>query len=62
MQKVFLSVLDTIEENYKGKDKIKIEEIQDLIETSLKENGYNDVYESFSSYRERSYKSGLGGG
>ena len=53
MQKVFLSVLDTIEENYKGKDKIKIEEIQDLIETSLKENGYNDVYESFSSYRER---------
>lgn len=33
--------------------KIKIEEIQDLIEKKLLEQGYNDVYESFSGYRER---------
>lgn len=34
-------------------EKIKIEEIQDLIEMSLKEEKYDDVYESFSTYRER---------
>lgn len=33
-------------------DKIKIEKIQDLIEFELKENGYNDVYNSFAEYRE----------
>ena len=35
------------------KDKIKIEEIQDLIETSLKEKKYDEVYDSFANYRER---------
>lgn len=35
------------------RDKIKIEEIQDLIEAELKEGGYNDVFESFSAYREK---------
>lgn len=34
-------------------DKIKIEEIQDMIELRLKNTGYQDVYESFSEYRER---------
>lgn len=34
------------------KDRIKIEEIQDLIEEELKENNYMDVYKSFSEYRE----------
>jgi len=53
MQRVFHDVLDRIEVDYKDKDKIKVEEVQDLIETSLKENGYEDVYESFSNYRER---------
>ena len=33
-------------------EKIKIEEIQDLIEKELQNCGYNDVYESFSEYRE----------
>ena len=33
-------------------EKIKIEEIQDLIEKELQSCGYNDVYESFSEYRE----------
>ena len=53
MQKVFKDVLARIEKEYKDKDKIKIEEIQDLIETSLKANKYEDVYTSFSEYRER---------
>ncbi len=35
------------------KDRIKIEDIQDLIEQQLKENGYEDVYNSFSEYREK---------
>ena len=34
-------------------EKIKIEEIQDLIEKYLKQEGYSDVYYSFSEYRER---------
>jgi len=53
MQKVFKDVLARIEKEYKDKDKIKIEEIQDLIETSLKANKYEDVYTSFSEYREK---------
>lgn len=34
------------------KDKIKIEEIQDLIEAELRENNYVDVYNCFATYRE----------
>lgn len=34
-------------------EKIKIEEIQDMIEVALKEEKYVDVYDSFSTYRER---------
>ena len=53
MQKVFHDVLDRIKKEYVGKDKIKIEEIQDLIEQSLKANKYNDVYDGFVEYREK---------
>ena len=53
MQKVFQDVLSRIEKEYADKDKIKIEEIQDLIETSLKAKKYDDVYEAFSDYREK---------
>ena len=53
MQKVFHDVLGRISKDYQDKEKIKIEEIQDLIEKSLKENKYEDVYESFAEYRER---------
>lgn len=53
MQKVFHDVLERIEKEYKEKDKIKIEEIQDLIEQSLKAKKYDDVYEAFANYRER---------
>lgn len=52
IQKVYQSVINKIEKNYKDKEKIKIEEIQDLIEDELRKK-YEDVYESFSEYRER---------
>ena len=55
IQKIYQDVISTIDKEYveAKKDKIKIEEIQDLIENSLKKKGYEDVYKSFSEYRER---------
>ena len=53
MQKIFQDVLNRIEKEYADKDKIKIEEIQDLIETSLKAKKYDEVYEAFANYREK---------
>ncbi len=49
--KVYNDVIKSIEKNYK--DKIKIEEIQDLIEESLNKKGYIEVHNSFAEYRER---------
>jgi len=49
--KIYNKVIEKIEKS--EKEKIKIEEIQDLIEEQLKSNGYEDVYESFKAYRER---------
>ena len=49
--KVYNAVIDQIEKE--GKDKIKIEEIQDMIEEQLQKKGYLDVYEAFKAYRER---------
>ncbi len=51
IQKVYKEVISRIDKEYT--DKIKIEQIQDLIEESLKKKGYPDVYEHFSEYRER---------
>ncbi len=53
IQKVYKKVLKTIEKEYQDKDKIKIEDIQDIIEDTLKKEDYLDVYKSFSEYRER---------
>ena len=53
INKVYNSVIDKIEKDYAGEGKIKIETIQDLIEEELKKEGYDDVYKSFSEYRER---------
>ena len=50
---VYEGVLKRIEKEYANEDKIKIETIQDMIEEQLQKKGYNDVYESFSEYRER---------
>lgn len=57
INKVFVDVLKDIEEFQKKNDKIKIEEIQDMIEDRLKRQKYLDVYKSFSAYRENRKKS-----
>lgn len=51
VNKVYESVLKNIEKLQT--EKIKIEEIQDMIEDELRKQNYEDVYESFSSYREK---------
>lgn len=53
VNKVYTGVIKRIEKDYEDSDKIKIEEIQDLIEEELQKQGYDDVYQSFSEYRER---------
>lgn len=53
VQKVYQSVLKRIDKEYEAEDRIKIEDIQNLIEEELKHNKYDEVYESFSAYRER---------
>ena len=53
IQKVYQSVIKKIIKDYKNEEKIKIENIQDMIEEMLKKYNYDDVYKSFSEYRER---------
>lgn len=54
IQKVYQAVLKKIKKDAETKNnKFKIEEIQDYIENELSSKGYDDVYQSFSSYRER---------
>ena len=57
IQKVYQNVIKKIIKDYKNEDKIKIEAIQDLIEEMLKKYKYDDVYQSFTEYRERRDKS-----
>mgnify|MGYP004455980709 FL=1 len=59
VQKVYQAVIKRIEKEYKDEEKIKIEEIQDLIEEALNKCGYEDVYKSFSEYRDRRAQSRL---
>jgi len=54
---VYKKVIEDINEGYSDSKTIKIEDIQDLIEHNLRELGYLDVLESFSSYRETRAKS-----
>ena len=53
IQKVYQAVLKRIEKEAKNTDKFQIEHIQDFIEDELSSKGYEDVYKSFSEYRER---------
>ena len=53
IQVVYKEVINQIDKQFGNEDKIKIEQIQDLIEDALKKKGYDDVYTSFSEYRER---------
>ena len=52
IQKIYQGVIKRIEKEYKNEDKIKIEQIQDMIEDELNKKGYEDVYLSFKTYRE----------
>lgn len=51
INKVYNLVIDEISKL--DIDRIKIEEIQDMIEENLQKEKYYDVYKSFSEYRER---------
>lgn len=53
IQKIYQAVVKNIEKEYKNEDKIKIESIQDMIEVALQKYNYEDVYKSFSEYRDR---------
>ena len=54
IQKVYGAVLKKIIKDKDEKNnRFKIEEIQDYIENELSSKGYDDVYKSFSEYRER---------
>lgn len=53
INKVYEDVVKYIIENYTGRKTINVEDIQDIIETKLKENNYLQVYESFNQYRIR---------
>jgi len=52
VNKVYEKVLKHIEKNYQDRKTIGIEEIQDIIEEELKKSN-EEVYKSFSDYRER---------
>ena len=43
VQKVYQTVIKKIEKDYKDEEKIKIEDIQDLIEEALKKCNYEDL-------------------
>ena len=51
VNKVYEDVLWYIKNNYATRKTINVEDIQDIIETQLKENKFYDVYQAFSDYR-----------
>ena len=53
IQTVYKEVISKIEEDFLNTEKIKIEQIQDLIEDALNKMGYDDVHKTFTDYRER---------
>ena len=53
VNKVKEKVLDYITKEYKDRKTIGVEDVSDAIELLLQKMKYNDVYESFKSYRER---------
>ena len=51
IDKIHKEVIKQIKKMYT--EKVKIEEIQDLIEASLTKKGYDEVHDSFAQYRDR---------
>lgn len=53
INKVYNLVLDYIMSVYKERKTINVEDIQDIIENTLKKTGYEKVYKAFNDYRLR---------
>jgi len=53
INKIYEDVLMHIEKNYVGRKTINVEDVQDIIENKIKENNCENVYKSFSEYRDR---------
>jgi ribonucleoside-triphosphate reductase len=53
VNKVFEKVLEYIINNYQDRKTINVEDIQDIIEKKLQDEGFNEVYIAFKKYRER---------
>ena len=51
--KVFEKVLTYINKNYKDRKTINVEDIQDIIESVLKEEKFEKVFSSFKDYRQK---------
>lgn len=51
INKIYADVLSFIENNYKERKTISVEDIQDIIENKLQDSPYKEVYESFKQYR-----------
>jgi len=51
VNQIYSKVLEYISTNYSDRKTINVEDIQDIIESILKENGYSDVYNAFKEYR-----------
>lgn len=51
VNKIYEQVLKKISCSYEGRKTINIENIQDIIEDTLKEENFLDVYQAFSTYR-----------
>lgn len=53
VNQIYENVLKNINDNYKGRKTINVEDIQDIIEQELITNKYLNVYECFNSYRQK---------
>ncbi len=51
VNKVYSNVLKYISSNYSDRKTINVEDIQDIIENTLKKDNFNEVYYSFNNYR-----------
>ncbi|MBQ9448606.1 MAG: hypothetical protein IJU60_01880 [Acholeplasmatales bacterium] len=51
INKIYSDVLNFIEENYKDRKTINVEDIQDIIENTLNASSYKEAYEAFKEYR-----------
>lgn len=51
INKIYANVLSFIEENYKERKTISVEDIQDIIENTLNDSKYQEAYLAFKEYR-----------